>query len=1060
MQTPEDAMKSSQLRPALRRCAWFLVLCSQLLVLRTQPVRAEANDDYNVGVQFFKQERWDSSARSFRKFLTANGRSAQAPAARLYLGQALIQQRKFAEARDVFREYVKRHADADQIALARYRVSECSYFLQDDQAAVGELTEYIERHPGHELVPRAQLYRGQTQLRLDDPGAAAESLTALIARKPEPGLLTDAQFALAKAEEARGRVAEATPLYELLADEQESPHAAEARMRLGTIAFQARDYEVAAERFESVTRDFPEHRLASRATLNAGYAEYSLGQWSAALEHFEQAAADEEQSALAGMWIGLTHKQAGDVEQAAAAFRAVYERDQEQPLAEKLLFHWADSELRRGASAEARRLFEAVADRWPDGERADDSLHLATEAALRAGDQPAAERLNSKFENDYPDSSLRWPQRILAGQLHLARGDELREANESDPAAVEAYQRAIELLDRVVGESGVAGTRQSARLHLARGYQKLENDEKVIDTLDPLVDAFRADAARGEFADGLLLQARSLNEVGRHADAASVVLLYLKALDQIRSADPVAAYGELALAQTHLADASAVNVALDQLTQLDGSESRAAEAAYRCAEAAYAAESWELAAELFERAAAFDFEAGYKAASLSGLGYSRYEAQRYSNAAEAFAELLALKADDRRLASNAAHMRGLSLQLAGQNEEAIAAYQDGLNEFAPAEARPVGEGEIDPVYNAYRCGKGAARLLREMGRVDDSDAAYEAGFKALTALPVEKQTDLDKFINEWALLSYEHQRFERSDELFHLLNEKRPESDLADDALMYLGESRYFDGDLEAAHDAFAKLVADQRADDFVKHRASLLLLDIAAQNESWDELLALADRFLEQFPESSERAFARYRAAEAALQTGELDRSIAELTTLKGFKDDPATEAEWYSSVYVLLGEAQYRAKDYAGVEATVSEFRQRFPTTPLLYHADAILGRSYIKRAMFDEAREALNTVITSAAGRRTKTAAKAQFHIAETYVIEKDYETALAEYYKVYVNYKVPDFQAPALFQAGQCDETLKNWNGAVKTYDLLIEEFSDSEYSEKARERLSEVRARIE
>ena len=78
----------------------------------------------------------------------------------------------------------------------------------------------------------------------------------------------------------------------------------------------------------------------------------------------------------------------------------------------------------------------------------------------------------------------------------------------------------------------------------------------------------------------------------------------------------------------------------------------------------------------------------------------------------------------------------------------------------------------------------------------------------------------------------------------------------------------------------------------------------------------------------------------------------------------------------------------------------------------------------------------------------------------MIEKDYETALAEYYKVYVNYKVPDFQAPALFQAGQCDETLKNWNGAVKTYDLLIEEFSDSEYSEKARERLSEVRARIE
>ena len=145
---------------------------------------------------------------------------------------------------------------------------------------------------------------------------------------------------------------------------------------------------------------------------------------------------------------------------------------------------------------------------------------------------------------------------------------------------------------------------------------------------------------------------------------------------------------------------------------------------------------------------------------------------------------------------------------------------------------------------------------------------------------------------------------------------------------------------------------------------------------------------------------------------------------------DDPATEAEWYSSVYVLLGEAQFRMKDYAAVEATVSEFRQRFPTTPLLYHADEVLGRSYIKRAKFDEARDALNKVITSETGRRTKTAAKAQFHIAETYVIEKDYGTALEEYYKVYVNYKIPEFQAPALFQAGQCDESLKNWDGAVK------------------------------
>ena len=400
---------------------------------------------------------------------------------------------------------------------------------------------------------------------------------------------------------------------------------------------------------------------------------------------------------------------------------------------------------------------------------------------------------------------------------------------------MEQYLQAVELFTRVVNESEVAGTRRTGRVRLASAYDRLNDNEQVIDTLQPLVDAYSADGGSPEHAEGLLIQAAALNRANRHADAASVAQLYL---DQEGTSDSAAALSELALAYTHLGDVAATNSALDQLTQLDGSELRAAEAAYRCAEAAYAAKGWEPAAELFERAAAFDAEAGYRAAALSGLGYSRYEGKHYANAAEAFGRLLNLEPGDRRLASNAAHMRGLSLQLAGKTEEAIAAYQDGLKEFAPEGAKPVGEDEIDAVYNAYRCGKGAARLLRELGRVDDSDAAYEAGYEALIALPEAKQTDLDKLINEWALLSYEHQRYARSDELFNLLNEKRPDSDLADDALLYLGESRYFDGELEAAHDAFSQLVADQTADDFVKHRASQLLLDIAAQNERWDEII------------------------------------------------------------------------------------------------------------------------------------------------------------------------------------------------------------------------------
>jgi TolA-binding protein len=240
-----------------------------------------------------------------------------------------------------------------------------------------------------------------------------------------------------------------------------------------------------------------------------------------------------------------------------------------------------------------------------------------------------------------------------------------------------------------------------------------------------------------------------------------------------------------------------------------------------------------------------------------------------------------------------------------------------------------------------------------------------------------------------------------------------------------------------------------------VRHRAALLLLDIAAGREQWDELLKSADRFREQFPESNHQAYALYRAGEAALQLDQFDRAIKDLTTLTESQDEKVTKAEWYSSVYVLLAEAHFRAKDYPQVEATVEAFRRRFPNSPLLYHADEVLGRSYIKRAMFPEARASLAKVINSESGRRTKTAAKAQFYIAESYLIEKDYRAALPEYYKVYVNYPFPEWQAVGLYQAGQCDESLENWADAKKSYDILVKDFPDSEHAKQAQQRLVEI-----
>jgi TolA-binding protein len=45
---------------------------------------------------------------------------------------------------------------------------------------------------------------------------------------------------------------------------------------------------------------------------------------------------------------------------------------------------------------------------------------------------------------------------------------------------------------------------------------------------------------------------------------------------------------------------------------------------------------------------------------------------------------------------------------------------------------------------------------------------------------------------------------------------------------------------------------------------------------------------------------------------------------------------------------------------------------------------------------------------------------------------------------------------LFQAGLCEEQLKQWNAAVKTYENLLQAFPDSEFASKAKSRIENAR----
>jgi cellulose synthase operon protein C len=1070
------------------RLATWLMLAFALATAVPGTALADLDDDYNLALQFYKQERWDLATEKLQSFVKdAPAEHGKLPLAKLYLGQALVHQRNFAAARPVFRDFVQSHPQQGDLPLAMYRVAECSYFLDDFAAARDELNAFLAKVPAdNPLSEWALQYLGETQLQLKDYAAARDAFAKGVQSFPKGRLIDELKFGLARAYDQLDEPEAARKLYEEIAGGN-SARAADAQFNLAALLFERKDYEPAAKLFEATATKFAEHKIVPLATLNAGYSRYHLKQYAPAMELFAKVRSDARYGADAEYWTGLSQKSLEQWEQAAATLLAQFAKDEQQPLAESLLFHAADARLGAKNYAEALRLFRDVHRRWPTGEMADDALHLATEAALLAGDSTAAAEIDAQFRKEFPQSGLRLPQDLLSGRLLLADGDRLsaEDGAQNSEQAMQQYHKSAEAFTRVLEQSTIEETKSLARLQLARAWDRLGNHEQVLTTLKPLVDTVGQPSATDEARTALAMQSTALLSLKRYEEALEAATTYLRR--PTNGPERAEALANICLANAHLQKWPQIDQPLRRLRET-GNERLTNRVTYEVAEAAYDASQWETAEAFYQQLVDKGAGSEFYRPALSGLAYALYEQGqvlnqqvvqaeqqgksdvgllnraigRFDAAIRWFTQLAQLSSEqnDRAIESDALYMQGLSLRLARRLPDAATTLMQAAEKFAlPGDAQQPDETAVAAAYNAFRSAKEAARVYQQLQQTDASDAAYQLAFDQLQRQPAERRDALGGLVYEWALMHYNADNTARADELFKRFLETDPQSEWADDARLVLAESLYFGNKHEDAQKAFQTLSEDKAADDFVRERSLLFLMTIAAQLEDWKPLQTSARNLAEQFPAGKHEQEARYRQAEAAVHLEDFETAKSILSDLATRHDDQALAAqEWYPGVWLLLAEAHLRLKEYDELSRVAADFVQRHPDSPLAYQIDVVMGRALKQQARFDEARAEFAKVIDSPQGKGTETAAKAQLFIAETHLLQKDYQQAFEEYYRVLL-YGFPELQSAALYQAGQCEETLKQWQGAAKSYRQLLEDFPDSEYAEKAEQRLQDLEKRF-
>ncbi len=981
-------------------------------------------DQYNLATGLYQKERWDMAAEQYQKFLKDYPQHVKVPFAQLNLGKSLVHLQKHEDARAILRIYVQNYPNSKKLSEAMYYVGECSYLTGDYKSAAKELGDYLQKFPDDPLTEWALPYLGDTQLRSNQPKEATQSFQASLKKYPNGAMADDAKFGLARAYETLDQGPQAEEIYRELSAKTQSRRAPSAQFRLAGRLFAASKFAESGAAYDDVIKRFPESTLVATADLNAGFAYFQAGDFTTAMARFDRASTTPEQNVTALYWKGMSQKSLQKYTDAAATLKAIYELKPDDPKAESILYHWADSELRGGQAEPAQLHFLEVVKRWPKGELADDSLHHAAETALTRGQLDESQQLLDRFAAEYPMSGLRLYQELLRGRLLRDRGGD------------EQLKQALVHFKKVQDESTIPQTQMTARYYIADTYQRLGDTATVLATLEPLIADVKAKGAKSEFVEVLVIQAASLLQEKKYAECIEASSEYLKHLPEGPQAEKVISYK--AIANTYLGDAAAAQHNLTILFNKYPQSPNLAKTTHQMAEITYEAQKWDVSAKLFATLEKFGSESPYHAQALSGTAWCLYQQQQFEPSAAQFGEVVKQHPQDK-LAAEAGFMQGKSFEAANQLDKAHAAYQTTMTTYAPAR-------------EAYLAGLQGARVLGRQGEIEKADAAYG---ELLKLFPQPEQ--LDKLLDEWALLNYEAERFEKADEIFRRLIADVPTSELVDNARMSLAESDLVAGKLEEARKAFQELEAANTSDAHVQEVSLYRLINVAIELEDWADAQKRSEQLEQRFPQGTFVWYGRFQRAEALFRQDKTDEAFTALNAIKAEKQNEAvSKADWFPRVFVLLAEIHLKRKEYDQLQAIVDELIAFDPKSPFLYQANEVLGRGFKNQAKFKEATEIFAKVIDDPNGRATETAAKSQFMIAEILLLQKNHKAAQLEYLKVDIHYDFPQWQAPALYQTGQCHEALNEVPLAQKTYVDLVKRFPDSEYAAKATERLNALK----
>ena len=246
---------------------------------------------FEIGRIYYSQGKYALAAPQYLNFISAYPQSILLPQANLMLGKCFLNQKKYPEARQRFDQLVTDFPDAREAAEARYMAAksyEAEKKWKESYLAYEETDLY---HPLSYFGRKARL----------------------------------AIAALKKAHRKKLPVFKAS---------------AEALYKKGMAYFDQDDYEMAANIFNRLAREYPKSKFTWQALLMLGKAEYQSDSPAAISDLQRAAEGPSNYAGIAHYYLGFAYARKGDYDNAIVAMRKVTDRYPDSNLADGAAY-WA-----------------------------------------------------------------------------------------------------------------------------------------------------------------------------------------------------------------------------------------------------------------------------------------------------------------------------------------------------------------------------------------------------------------------------------------------------------------------------------------------------------------------------------------------------------------------------------------------------------------------------------------------------------------------------------------------------------------------------------------------